>query len=274
MASMGPRGGGGCQLRRRGGGGGGGGGGGFRAVAAAGGGGGGRRSDIALKHDIVLLGHLANGLGYYRFSYLGSSKPYVGVIAQEVQNLVPEAVTRGRDGYLRVYYEQLGLKLRYLHRLARRRRKDTRASGGLAMIMLNSLRRAASMGLGAIVAVALLTSASQAQQAYPSPEDAAAALAAAVKTGTRSTILKVLGKDAEDIIESGDDVADAEMRQRFLSAYDAKHSIKAEGNKKATLILGADDFPFPIPLVNNRTGWEFDPAAGRHRDSVSSHRTQ
>jgi Protein of unknown function (DUF3300) len=94
----------------RGGGGGGfrgGGGGGFR-----GGGGGGRRSDIALKHDVVLLGHLANGLGYYRFSYLGSSRPYVGVIAQEVQSLVPEAVTRGRDGYLRVYYEQLGLRLR------------------------------------------------------------------------------------------------------------------------------------------------------------------
>jgi hypothetical protein len=65
-----------------------------------------------LKHDVVLLGHLANGLGYYRFSYLGSSKPYVGVIAQDVQNLVPEAVTRGRDGYLRVRYEQLGLKLR------------------------------------------------------------------------------------------------------------------------------------------------------------------
>src|SRR4051812_49708416 len=86
--------------------GGGGGGGGFR-----GGGGGGRRSDIALKHDVVLLGHLANGLGYYRFSYLGRSKPYVGVIAQEVQNLVPEAVTRGSDGYLRVHYEQLGLKL-------------------------------------------------------------------------------------------------------------------------------------------------------------------
>ena len=67
----------------------------------------------------------------------------------------------------------------------------------------------------------------------------------------------------QDIIESGDDVADAEVRQRFLSAYDAKHSIKAEGNKKATLILGTDDFPFPIPLVNNRAGWEFDPAAGR-----------
>lgn len=88
-------------------GGGGGGGGGFR-----GGGGGGRRSDIALKHDVVLLGHLANGLGYYRFSYLGSSKPYVGVMAQEVQDVAPHAVTRGQDGYLRVKYEQLGLTFR------------------------------------------------------------------------------------------------------------------------------------------------------------------
>ena len=65
-----------------------------------------------MKHDIVLLGYLANGLGYYRFSYLGSRKSYVGVIAQEVQNLMPQAVIRGRDGYLRVYYEKLGLKLR------------------------------------------------------------------------------------------------------------------------------------------------------------------
>jgi len=114
MASMGPRGGG---MAMAGGGGGfrGGGGGGFRGGGGGGfrgGGGGGRRSDIELKHDVVLLGYLANGLGYYRFSYLGSSKPYVGVIAQEVERLMPEAVIRGRDGYLRVYYEQLGLKLR------------------------------------------------------------------------------------------------------------------------------------------------------------------
>jgi hypothetical protein len=131
------------------------------------------------------------------------------------------------------------------------------------MIMFESLCRAASAGAGAIVAMALLTSAALAQQAYPSPEDAAASLAVAVKTGMRSAILKVLGNEAEDIVESGDDVADAETRQRFLSAYDAKHSIKAEGNKKATLILGDDDFPFPIPLVNNKKGWEFDTAAGR-----------
>ena len=47
------------------------------------------------------------------------------------------------------------------------------------------------------------------------PEDAATALAAAVKSGATSDMLKVLGPDAEDIVASGDDVADAEARQRF-----------------------------------------------------------
>jgi Protein of unknown function (DUF3300) len=92
---------------------GGGGGGGFRGGGGGGfRGGGGRRSDIALKHDVVLLGRLDNGLGYYRFSYLGSDKAYVGVIAQEVQAVMPQAVTRGGDGYLRVYYQRLGVKFR------------------------------------------------------------------------------------------------------------------------------------------------------------------
>jgi hypothetical protein len=94
----------------RGGGGGGfrgGGGGGFRGGGARGGGG--RRSDIRLKHDLVLLGHLDNGLGFYRFDYNGSDKAYVGVIAQEVQAVVPQAVTRDRDGYLRVFYDKLGV---------------------------------------------------------------------------------------------------------------------------------------------------------------------
>ena len=85
----------------------GGGGGGGRG---GGGGGGGRRSDINAKHDIVLIGRLGNGLGFYRYSYNGSDKVYVGVMAQEVQNVMPEAVVRGRDGYLRVFYEKLGLK--------------------------------------------------------------------------------------------------------------------------------------------------------------------
>ena len=73
----------------------------------------------------------------------------------------------------------------------------------------------------------------------------------------------MLGSDGEDIISSGDDVADAESRARFTAAYDAKHSIKVEGDNKAVIILGNDDFPFPIPLMKKKAGWEFDTAAGR-----------
>ena len=100
--------------RRRGGGGfggGGRGGGGFGGGGRGGGGrgGGGRRSDMRLKHDIVLLGRLDDGLGYYRFVYNGGHTAYVGVMAQEVQTVMPEAVTRGADGYMRVSYDRLGL---------------------------------------------------------------------------------------------------------------------------------------------------------------------
>jgi len=105
MARAGGGGRGGGGARAGGGGGGRGGGGGGRG----GGGGGGRRSDIALKHHVILLGHLDNGLGFYRFSYNGSDKGYVGVMAQEVQTVRPDAVIRGHDGYLRVYYEKLWL---------------------------------------------------------------------------------------------------------------------------------------------------------------------
>jgi hypothetical protein len=116
--------------------------------------------------------------------------------------------------------------------------------------------------LPGMVALALFGSPSLAQQSYKSPEDAAAALAAAVKSGPKD-ILKVLGRAAEDIVSSGDEVADNDIRARFASMYDAKHGIKAEGNKTATLMLGPDDFPFPIPLLNTKTGWEFDTDEGR-----------
>lgn len=91
--------------------GGGGRGGGFGGGGRGGGGrgGGGRRSDMRLKHDIVLLGRLEDGLGYYRFVYNGGHTAYVGVMAQEVRTVMPEAVTRGPDGYMRVSYDRLGL---------------------------------------------------------------------------------------------------------------------------------------------------------------------
>jgi hypothetical protein len=87
------------------------GGGGFGGGGRGGGGrgSGARRSDMRVKHEIVLLGRLDDGLGYYRFVYNGGHTAYVGVMAQEVRTIMPEAVTMDVDGYMRVSYERLGL---------------------------------------------------------------------------------------------------------------------------------------------------------------------
>lgn len=131
------------------------------------------------------------------------------------------------------------------------------------MTMFRSTRiRRELLGVIALAGSCLLMPAAQAQQSFTNPDTAASALAAAVKSGAKQDMLKVLGDDGEDIVDSGDDVADAVARGKFISAYDAKHSVKVDG-KKATLIIGADDFPFPVPLVHNKAGWEFDTGEGR-----------
>jgi hypothetical protein len=134
------------------------------------------------------------------------------------------------------------------------------------MILLDQVHhhRIGLSGLAAVATVFFLwTTCANAQQSFSTPEEAAGALAVAVKSGFQMNILKVLGSRGADIVSSGDDVADAEARQRFTAAYDAKHSIKLEGDKKGVVLLGADDFPFPIPLTREKRGWEFDTAAGR-----------
>jgi hypothetical protein len=76
-----------------------------------GGGGGHHGSDIRLKEGIVRLTRLDDGIGLYRFRYKGSDHTaYVGVLAQEVMEIVPSAVSLGRNGYLQVDYDRLGLK--------------------------------------------------------------------------------------------------------------------------------------------------------------------
>jgi hypothetical protein len=83
----------------------------FGAHGGGFGGGGWHRSDIRLKEDIVPIGWLGNGIGLYRFRYKGDDHtPYVGVMAQELQNVVPQAVSRDRDGFLRVDYDRLGIR--------------------------------------------------------------------------------------------------------------------------------------------------------------------
>jgi hypothetical protein len=68
-------------------------------------------SDARVKRDITPLGRWANGLQLYRYRYAWSDRLYVGVLAQDVVKVAPSAVARGTDGYLRVHYDRLGLRL-------------------------------------------------------------------------------------------------------------------------------------------------------------------
>src|SRR5258705_13896988 len=115
----------------------------------------------------------------------------------------------------------------------------------MTMILRDSIRlvRNPSASLAVAVILSLSAPAAYAQRAFPTPEEAAGALATAVKSGFRKDILWGLGSEGEDIISSGDDVADAEARQRFIEAYDPKHLVKLEGGKKGGIILGNDGFP-------------------------------
>jgi hypothetical protein len=68
-------------------------------------------SDIRLKRNIVKLARLDNSLNLYRFRYTWSDTVYVGVLAQDVLAICPEAVVHNPDGYMRVNYRRLGLRM-------------------------------------------------------------------------------------------------------------------------------------------------------------------
>jgi hypothetical protein len=102
------------------------------------------------------------------------------------------------------------------------------------------------------------------QKTFASPADAAAAFIEAAKSGDQVALLAIFGPDAKDVLLSGDPVKDKDALQDFVAAYSQMHRwrpIKAGGE---VLYVGADNFPFPIPLDKNPQGqWAFDTAAGK-----------
>lgn len=79
--------------------------------------------------------------------------------------------------------------------------------------------------LVSLTMAALLCATANAQQTFKTPDEAASALASAAKAGDPKAIVTVLGPDGADIVSSGDAVADAATREKFVAAYDAKHQI-------------------------------------------------
>jgi Protein of unknown function (DUF2950) len=111
------------------------------------------------------------------------------------------------------------------------------------------------------LSVALTTGAS-AQKSFKTAQEGADALAAAARANDQKAIVAVLGPGGAGIASSGDPVADEQGRKTFVAAYDAKRNIDVKGDR-AVIVIGKDDWPFPIPLVQKDGNWRFDTAAGR-----------
>lgn len=111
-------------------------------------------------------------------------------------------------------------------------------------------------------ALLLWCSPAAAQERFDTPENAVKALVTAAKDGSREKLLDILGPDGEDVISSGDDVADRNARDSFIAGYDEKHSLEPDGEDKTILVMGDEDWPFPIPIVKKDGKWAFDSAAG------------
>jgi hypothetical protein len=101
------------------------------------------------------------------------------------------------------------------------------------------------------------------QQTFASTEDAGRALYHAMEAQDEQAPLSILGAGGKDILTSGDPDEDLNARVGFVVKYQEMHRFVTETNGTVSLIVGAENWPFPIPLVNNHGTWFFDTAAGK-----------
>jgi Protein of unknown function (DUF2950) len=99
---------------------------------------------------------------------------------------------------------------------------------------------------------------------FASPDDAASGLLEAAKSGDQKAVLAIFGPESKEIIFSGDAVQDKATVDAFVAAYGAMHRWRKMPDEAQILLIGADNFAFPIPLKKSSAGqWFFDAAAGK-----------
>jgi hypothetical protein len=121
-----------------------------------------------------------------------------------------------------------------------------------------------TLGLLAAVAAAMLSlAAAAAQLTFPTPDQAFTALIAAARAEDTKALIRILGPEGESLVVSGDPVADRQTLHRFVAAYDEANRIELQGKDKATLTVGKEEWPFPIPAIKQGNAWHLDSAAGK-----------
>ena len=100
------------------------------------------------------------------------------------------------------------------------------------------------------------------QKSFSSAEEAVKATVAAARNNNDKELLAIFGAQGKEIIFSGDAVADKQRRGQFLAAYDENNRLATEG-ENTILLVGKQDWPFPIPIVKKGQAWVFDTEKGK-----------
>jgi hypothetical protein len=160
-------------------------------------------------------------------------------------------------------------------------RTDISAQGRFQSLLVNlmSLKlRTTVFGLLLLLSVIALAACSKSDKpdtasasVFASPDDAGNALVAAIKSGDQNSLAAIFGPDSKQIISSGDAVEDKNGATAFAKGYETMHRWRKIADGAQILLVGADNFPFAVPLKKNAGGqWFFDTAAGK--DEVLSRR--
>jgi len=101
------------------------------------------------------------------------------------------------------------------------------------------------------------------QKTFATPEAAVEALVQAVRDNSEQELLAIFGPGSETLVSSGDKVNDQETRIDFITYYDVKNHLETAEDGKIILRVGANDWPFPIPIVKTGKDWRFDTLHGK-----------
>jgi hypothetical protein len=122
--------------------------------------------------------------------------------------------------------------------------------------------RMAGAGLACALIVMAGCSKAPRQRTFAAPEDAVRALSAAVKAGNLDEVIAIFGPDGQALIDSSDPATARRNREVFSTAVSERWRLEPMAGGGRVLVIGYEDWPFPVPLVNDNARWRFDTAAG------------
>ena len=100
-------------------------------------------------------------------------------------------------------------------------------------------------------------------RSFATPEDAVRALVDAVKAGAQEDVVAIFGPDGKELADSSDPASARRNRDVFTVAAAEKWQLIDQGSERKVLVIGNEEWPFPVPLAKDASGWRFDTAAGK-----------